>query len=59
MTTATIIKEIGKLPLTDKLIVIEKTLRSIRQEKENKLATAVDALYNDYKNDKELTIFLN
>ena len=57
MTTEIIIKELDKLTLTDKLLVIERTLESIRKNQEKKLETAVDTLYNDYKNDEELTIF--
>jgi hypothetical protein len=53
MTTAAIIKEINKLPTSEKLLLVEKTLKSIRQEKEH----AVAALYNDYRSDKELTAF--
>jgi hypothetical protein len=57
MTAASIIKEINKLPLTEKLLVAEKTLEAIRQDKQRSLANAVDTLYNDYKSDKELIIF--
>jgi hypothetical protein len=57
MTTENIIQELDKLPLTDKLFVIEQTLKSIRTEKEQRLNAAVELLYYDYKNDKELTAF--
>lgn len=57
MTAATIIRELDKLPLTDKLLVIERTLKSIRIEKEKSLKLAVDSLYADYKSDTELTRF--
>lgn len=57
MTTATIIRELDRLPLTDKLFIIARTLKSIRTEREKSLKTAVDTLYNDYKTDKELTAF--
>jgi len=57
MTATALIREINKLPLTEKLLLVEKTLKSIRQQKEHQLDTAVQALYNDYKSDKELTIF--
>lgn len=57
MTTEILIKELDKLPLTEKLLVIEKTLKSIRTEKQKSLKTAVDHLYDEYKNDKELTAF--
>jgi hypothetical protein len=57
MTPTNIIRELERLPLSDKLFVIEQTLKSIRTEKERNLKTAVDNLYGDYKSDKELTIF--
>lgn len=57
MTTTNIIRELERLPLTDKLFVIERTLKSIRTEKERGLKMAVESLYDDYKYDKELTVF--
>ncbi len=55
--TTNILRELEMLPLTDKLFVIERTLKSIRIEKEKSLKRAVDSLYEDHKSDKELTIF--
>jgi len=57
MTTTNIIQELERLPLTEKLFVIERTLKSIRTEKERNMKIAVDNLYEDYAKDKELTIF--
>ena len=57
MTATTIIRELERLPLIDKLFVIERTLKSIRTEKDKNLKVAVDSLMDDYKIDKELTIF--
>lgn len=57
MTTASIIEEISKLPLPDKVLIVEKTLEAIRQEKKLSLKDAANLLYDDYKSDKELTIF--
>ncbi|RYE22240.1 MAG: hypothetical protein EOP42_24685 [Sphingobacteriaceae bacterium] len=57
MTTANIIDELDRLPLTDKIFVIEHTLKSIKTEKEECLKAAVESLYDDYKTDKELTAF--
>ena len=57
MTTTAIIKEINKLPLTEKLLLVEKTLKGIRREKEHALDAAVHTLYKDYKSDKGLTVF--
>ena len=57
MTTTAIIKEIDKLPLPDKLLVIERTLIAIRHNKGYNLQQGVDALGHDYATDKDLTIF--
>ena len=57
MTTTSIIREFDRLPLTDKLFIIERTLKSIRIEKEKGLKAAVESLYSDYKTDKNLTAF--
>lgn len=57
MTTTTIIEELERLSLNDKLLVIERTLKSIRIEREKKLEDVVDNLYDDYKTDRELTVF--
>ena len=40
-----------------KLLVTERTLKSIRIEREKNLEDVVDSLYDDYKTDKELTVF--
>ena len=57
MTPSNIIRELERLPLRDKLFVIERTLKSIRTEKEKGLKAAVDHLYEDYKFDKALIVF--
>ena len=58
METKDIIREIKKLPLADKISVIEKTLQSVKADAvRHPLEQASEVLYNDYKNDKELTAF--
>lgn len=60
MTANEIIKEIQKLPTQKQILVIEKTLHSLRkQEDANEMKKAADALYLDYTTDKELTAFTN
>ena len=59
MTTTALIKEINKLPTNEKLLLVEKTLRSIRQEQSQSLEAAAADMYNEYKSNKELTIFTN
>jgi hypothetical protein len=56
--TAEIIKKIDPLPLAQKILIVEKIIHSIREEEQKTiLRDAADVLYNDYKNDKELTGF--
>ncbi len=58
MGTKEIIREIKKLPLEDKISVIEKTLKSLRTDSiRHPLERASEILYHDYKTDKELTAF--
>jgi hypothetical protein len=61
MSTAQIVREIGKLPLTEKLRVVEQVLHHIRQEEEKSgtlsLAQAAELLLPDYLEDTELTAF--
>jgi len=41
-----------------RMFIVEQIIRSIRlNDKERTFETAADCLYDDYKNDKELTAF--
>lgn len=56
--TNTIIEQISKLPIEDKMLIIEKTLKSIREEEiKEKMTKAVFELMEEYKSNKELTTF--
>jgi len=57
MTATSILEELNKLTTEERLMVIERILKNIRQEGEETLNQAVDSMYNDYKTDKDLTIF--
>jgi hypothetical protein len=58
METVEIIQKIDSLPMTQKMLIVEKIIHSIREEEQKTiLEKAADALYNDYKNDKNLTDF--
>jgi hypothetical protein len=57
MSTAKIIEAVERLPLEEKLLVIERAVQSIRLAQRNRLEESVATLYNDYKEDKELTAF--
>lgn len=58
MGTKELIKEIQQLPISKRMLVIEQTIKSIRESELNKkMKKAVDSLVDDYRNDKELTVF--
>ena len=58
METNAIITELANLPAYKRMIIVEKIIRSIRLNNQEKtLEMAADHLYDDYTNDKELTIF--
>ncbi|NOU45430.1 MAG: hypothetical protein HOO86_00020 [Bacteroidales bacterium] len=58
METREIIRVIGKLPVSKRMLIVERTLKTIREsETRKKMLKAANALLEDYKNDKELTIF--
>jgi hypothetical protein len=59
-----IIEELTKLPESEILFIMEKTLHIVREkfdksetEKKQQLKAAAKALYDDYANDEELTVF--
>lgn len=58
MQALELIQEIQRLPLTKKFYVVEETIKSIKKdEMSQQMELAVNELYNDYSNDKDLTAF--
>lgn len=58
MTKNELIQELGRLPIHERLYVIERLLHSIRvQADQNQMQEAADTLYQDYKQDQEVTAF--
>ena len=58
METAALIQEIDNLPAYKRMLIVEQIIRSIRlKNQEQTLEMAADRLYDDYVNDKDLTIF--
>lgn len=49
-----LIKEIQKLPIQERMYVIERSMNLIQ---DNELRKAADVLYQDYIHDKDLTAF--
>ena len=55
METKTILEQIGKLPIEDKMLIVERTIKSIREkELKEKMFHAVSELEQVYKTNKEL-----
>jgi hypothetical protein len=58
MRTNDIIKEIKMLPVEKRMLIIEKAIRSIRKQTDQKqMQFAAEELQSEYKNNNELTEF--
>ena len=58
MSTQEILSEINRLPLQDRLLIIEKTLEVIRaNELDQQLSVATEVMKTEYRSNKELTAF--
>jgi len=58
METREIIRAITKLPVSKRILIVERTLKTIREsETRKRMIIAVDSLMDDYQNDTELTAF--
>lgn len=58
MQTEGIIREIKRLPISQRIFVAEQTIHSIRiDEQKASLKKASEIMYKDYLSDKELTTF--
>lgn len=58
MSKAELLKEIDKMPLHEKLSLLERAIKDIiKQTNENELTVAADSLENEYKTNAELTVF--
>jgi hypothetical protein len=56
MEPAILLNQIYHLPVRDRMLIVERTIHSIRREK-NRTAKAVALMADDYREDKELTAF--
>jgi hypothetical protein len=59
MTATQIVSEINKLTVSERILVIENTLKNLRFQSKEKLSMkkAAKLLLNDYLSDPELTVF--
>ncbi len=56
MEPATIMNQIYHLPIRDRMLIVERTIHSIRTER-NHTAKAVAMMADEYRTDDELTAF--
>ena len=58
METTKILKQIEQLPIDQRILIIEKTLKLIRErEFKDRMRKAVEELHEEYKTNKNLTAF--
>lgn len=58
MSAFDLISEIRKLPVSEQMLVVERTVHSIRvAETQKRMRHAANLLYDDYATDPELTAF--
>ncbi|CAD5255902.1 MULTISPECIES: hypothetical protein [unclassified Imperialibacter] len=58
MKTNDLIKEIQRLPISQRIDLAEKIIHSLKEPHgSEQLVVATDALIEDYKSDEELTVF--
>ena len=58
MSKAELLKEIDKMPLHEKLALLERAIKDIiKQTNEKELSVAAESLEIEYKSNAELTVF--
>jgi hypothetical protein len=57
MSKREILNQIQDLPASDKIWLVEETLKSLKQTEHEGLAIAADMMMDEYKRNKELTAF--
>jgi hypothetical protein len=57
MGTKEILGEIKKLPYTERLIIVEETLKIIKEEPGKSIENGVREMESEYKTNKDLTAF--
>jgi len=58
METRDIIRALRKLPVSKRMLIVERTLKTIIESETRKMMVkAAESLFEDFKNDKELIAF--
>ena len=55
METTDIIRDISRLPILQRMLVVEYIVRSMRLDEQQPLEKSATRLYSDYLNDRSLT----
>jgi len=55
--TTDIMHNVSRLPVSQRMLIAEYIIRSIRLQEQQSLEKAAECMYEDYINDKELTVF--
>ncbi len=56
MEPAMLLNQIYHLPVSERMLIVERTIHSIRMER-SRMAKAVALMVEEYRNDTELTAF--
>ncbi len=56
MEPASLLNQIYHLPVSERMLIVERTIHSIRRER-SRMAKAVALMADEYRNDTELTAF--
>ena len=57
METLEIIRTVNRLPMSQRMLIAERILHSIRKKEQPSLEMAAERLYMDYMTDENLTVF--
>ena len=57
MSSKEILQGIKRLPFKERILVIERALKTLHQSADSQLEKAAKVLLSDYKKDKDLTAF--
>ena len=57
MEALEIIRNVNRLPISQRMLIAERIIHSVRQKEQLSMKTAAERLYADYMTDENLTVF--
>jgi len=57
MEALEIIRNVNRLPISQRMLIAERIIHSVRQKEQPSMKTAAERLYADYMTDENLTVF--